>query len=154
MAVGPRDLPPRPAPSLELPARQPAAGGPAAPATTEGELLHHKYEIPSRCFAYVGAADQTSTWKLPYLLADGPPDLKRLPKAIAAILSNYRGTKVSIPRNDVADVLVRLGTAADDIKKVPCQVPSTAEVYSEAHEALDQLGRLFDVGCCAVRNHD
>jgi hypothetical protein len=85
---------------------------------------------------------------LPYLLADGTPDLKRLPKAIQAILSNYRGVKVSIPREAVADVLVRLGKTAASLGKMPCQCNPAAEAYSEAHEALIQLGRLADVGCC------
>ncbi|MGH9045652.1 MAG: hypothetical protein ACRDVP_12665 [Acidimicrobiales bacterium] len=67
-----------------------------------GEVLHHKYHLPVRCFAYVQTPDHPQTWKLPYLMADGSPDLKRLPKAIQAILSNYRGTKVTIPREAVA----------------------------------------------------
>jgi hypothetical protein len=56
-------------------------------------LLHPKYALGMRCFAYVGAADNTRTWKLPYRLADGTPDVKRLPKAIQCILSNYRGAR-------------------------------------------------------------
>ena len=107
-----------------------------------------QYQLPARCFAYVGSADQPGTWKLPYLLADGSLDLKRLPKAIQAILSNYRGVKVSMPREAVADVLVRLGITVASIGRMPCQCNPTADAYSEAHEALDQLGRLGDVGCC------
>jgi len=137
------------APSLELPDASSVLDTEVATPIADGELLHHKYQIPSRCFAYVGAANQPNTWKLPYLLANGSPDLKRLPKAIGAILSNYRGVKVSIPREAVADVLVRLSKAAASIGKMPCQCQPTAEVYIEAHEALDQLGRLSDVGCCA-----
>lgn len=113
-----------------------------------GELLHHKYHLPSRCFAYVQSADRPATWKLPYLLKDGNPDLKRLPKAIQAILSNYRGAKVTIPREAVADVLVRLARTAATLGKMPCQCSPAAEAYSEAHQALDQLGRLAEVGCC------
>lgn len=40
------------------------------------ELLHRKYLLPARCFAFVGRADNQATWKLPYVLADGTPDLK------------------------------------------------------------------------------
>lgn len=40
---------------------------------------------------YIGSAADPKTWHLPYLHADGTPDLARLPKAIQAILSNYRG---------------------------------------------------------------
>jgi hypothetical protein len=79
-----------------------SAPPPADPVSMVGEvdaeLLQPKYHLPARCFAYVGRADSPGTWKLPYLVADGMPDLKRLPKAIQSILSNYRGVKVSIPR--------------------------------------------------------
>lgn len=61
-------------------------------------LLHPKYGLGMHCFAYVGVAHNTHTWKLPYLLVDGTPDAKRLPKAIQCILSNYRGARVDIPR--------------------------------------------------------
>ena len=114
----------------------------------DGELLHTKYRLPARCFAYVGRADSPSAWKLPYRTADGAPGLKRLPKAIQAILSNYRGAKVSIPREAVPDVLVRLCQTAASLGKLPCQDPTTATAYAEAHQALDQLGRLASVGCC------
>ncbi|MCL5947028.1 MAG: hypothetical protein M1298_03290 [Chloroflexi bacterium] len=40
----------------------------------ELDLLHPKYKIPVHCFAYVGHAEKTSTWKLPYRLADGSID--------------------------------------------------------------------------------
>ena len=49
---------------------------------SEAALVHPKYKIPARCFAYVGRADDPATWKLPYRLADGNIDLKRLPKAV------------------------------------------------------------------------
>jgi hypothetical protein len=138
---------PCPRPSVELPPESEAVVD-VAEVVINGELLHNKYQLPARCFAYVGSADVASTWKLPYLLADGTPDLKRLPKAIQAILSNYRGVKVSIPREAVADVLVRLGKTAASLGKMPCQCNPAAEAYSDAHEALIQLGRLADVGCC------
>ena len=32
--------------------------------------------------------------------------------------------------------------------KMPCQATATADVYLEAHEAFEQLGRLPEVGCC------
>ncbi|MGH9086658.1 MAG: hypothetical protein ACRDYZ_00830 [Acidimicrobiales bacterium] len=125
-----------------------------APGMTEGAaegvaVLHPKYALPSRCFAFVGSPDQPSTWKLPYLRADGTADAKRLPKALQSILSNFRGVNVNIPRDAVPDVLVRLGRAASGIGKMPCQPGSTAAAYTDAHAALDQLARLADVGCCA-----
>ncbi|MGH3635997.1 MAG: hypothetical protein ACRDTS_18280, partial [Mycobacterium sp.] len=111
--------------------------------------LHPKYKLAMQCFAHVGAANDAHTWKLPYLLADGiTPDAKRLPKAIQCILSNYRGAVVDIPETDVADVLVRLGIAAKMLGKMPCQNASVASAYLEAHQSLDQLDRLSDVGCC------
>ncbi|BCO35467.1 hypothetical protein BMW24_022495 [Mycobacterium heckeshornense] len=118
----------------------------------DGELRHPKYALGMQCFAYVGAADNTRTWKLPYRLADGAPDPKRLPKAIQCILSNYRGARVDIPRAAVAEVLVRLGIAAAELRKMPCQNAPTADAYTNAHQALEQLNRLSDVGCCGGRN--
>ncbi len=112
-------------------------------------LVHHKYHLPSRCFAYVGAANEVHTWKLPYLLENGGPDTKRLPKAIQSILSNYRGAKVGIPREEVGDILVRLAIAAATLRKLPCQCAEPSPAYCEAHHALEQLGRLADVRCCS-----
>ncbi len=57
-------------------------------------LLHPKYHLPAQCFAYVGDYSKPNSWKLPYLMADGTVNAKRLPKAVQAILSNYRGAKV------------------------------------------------------------
>lgn len=111
--------------------------------------VHPKYRLAMQCFAYVGAANDVRTWKLPYLLADGiTPDVRRLPKAIQCILSNYRGAQVDIPEADVGDVMVRLGIAAKMLGKMPCQNISVAAVYREAHQSLEQLDRLPDVGCC------
>jgi hypothetical protein len=120
---------------------------PVSEVPAEG-LLHPKYHLPLRCFAYVGAADNVHTWKLPYLLETGAPDTKRLPKAIQSILSNYRGVKVEIPREAVGDVLVRLAVAAAALRKLPCQCAEPSPAYAEAHQALEQLHRLTDVGCC------
>jgi hypothetical protein len=85
-------------------------------------LLHPKYKLPAHCFGYVGSALKPQTWKLPCLLADGTVDLKRLPKAVQSILSNYRGTRVQgIPEEAIAAVLTRLALAArrfrEDLQK-------------------------------------
>jgi hypothetical protein len=112
----------------------------------EEQLLHPKYKVPARCFAYVGDPGNTATWKLPYRLANGSPDVKRLPKAIQAILSNYRGVKVSsVPEKDIPDVLVRLARAAASQGRMPQQAADTAPVYIQLAEALAQLGRLEEV---------
>ena len=44
-------------------------------------LLHPKYHLPARCFAYAADHSKPRSWKLPYLLADGTVDGKRLPEA-------------------------------------------------------------------------
>jgi hypothetical protein len=110
------------------------------------QLLHPKYKVPARCFAYVGDASNPATWKLPYRLADGSPDVKRLPKAIQAILSNYRGARVSnLPEKDIPNVLVRLARAAASLGRMPHQSGETAAVYLQLAEVLKQLDCLDQV---------
>lgn len=118
-------------------AEEPAvASGPG-----DGALLHPKYKIPAHCFGYVGDANDPGTWKLPYRLADGSVDLKRLPKAIQCIITNYRGAKVSgIPEKDVPDVLVRLAQAASSVGKMPHQGQTPSPAYCQLAEVLEQLG--------------
>lgn len=112
----------------------------------EEALLHPKYQIPAHCFAYVGNAGDPRTWKLPYCLGDGSVDVKRLPKAIQSILSNYRGTKVSgIPEAHIPEVLVRLARAAARLGRMPHQSGDAAAIYQQLADVLDQLGRLHDV---------
>lgn len=140
----------RPCPAVTSDLAWPAAHAACSvPAASADGLRDPRYHLPSWCFAYVGAADTVNTWKLPYLLETGAPDTRRLPKAIQSILSNYRGAKVSIPREAVADVLVRLAIAAATLRKLPCQGMDASPAYVEAHHALEQLGRLADVGCCS-----
>lgn len=127
---------------LPRPVVDEASSVPAA----EGTLLHAKYRLPAHCFAYVGDASKPQTWSLPYCLDSGAIDTKRLPKAIQAILSNYRGGKVSkIPESAIPDVLVRLGKAAASLGKMPFQCGHAARAYEELEAALDQLGRLVEV---------
>ena len=102
-------------------------------------LLHQKYCLPAQCFAYVGDANRPTTWKLPYLLKDGNIDVKRLPKAIQAILSNYRGARISsVPEKAIPDVLRRLASAAEQLGKMPHQ-GETAEVYEMLAQVLKQV---------------
>ena len=104
-------------------------------------LLHPKYHLPARCFAYVGDAAKTITWKLPFRLADGTVDTKRLPKAIGAILTNYRGAKVqAIPEEAIPDVLRRLAKAAQSLGHMPPSATSPAPVYRELADVLARLG--------------
>jgi len=119
-----------------LPEAQAAAGE----IGTGRELLHPKYALPASCFAYVADANNPSTWKLPYLLADGRPDEKRLPKAIQALLSNYRGAKVTgIPERDLRDVLFRLKQAAEVAGRMPPHAIDVAPVYQQLAIVIDQL---------------
>lgn len=110
------------------------------------DLVHPKYKLPATCFAYVGSAAEPKTWRLPYLLADGTPDLARLPKAIQAILSNYRGARLSsVPEPAIPEVLVTLGQTARRLGKLPASSHGAAPVYSQLQDALEQLGRLAEV---------
>lgn len=110
------------------------------------QLLHPKYGIPATCFAYVGNPNKTSTWKLPCRLIDGSIDTGRLPGAIRAVVSNYRGAHIkSVPEEAIPDVLVRLGRAAWEAGKMPGQTPSPLGSYQQLNDVLYQLGRLDEI---------
>jgi len=119
---------------------------PAEKKVEEEQLLHPKYKVPARCFAYVGDPSDPKTWKLPYCNADGTIDAKRLPKAIQSIISNYRGAKVSsIPEQDIPDVLVRLAIGACKLGKMPHQTGKPAQVYKLLESILEQIGKLEEI---------
>lgn len=129
-----------------LSVRPTAFAGGEVETSTSAERLHPTYKLPARCFAYVGNESDTKTWKLPYLLSDGVVDLKRLPAAIQAVVTSYRGKKVSgIADDRLPDVLVRLGRAAAQAGKMPFQDPRAATVYRQLQTALEQLGRLDEI---------
>jgi hypothetical protein len=116
--------------------------GASATAQAEGSaaLLHPKYHVPARCFAYVGDYSKTSTWKLPYLHADGTIDAARLPKAIQCILNNYRGARVSgIPEEAIPAVLLRLAEAARSAGHMPPEATHPAPTYRQLSEVLEQF---------------
>jgi hypothetical protein len=118
----------------------------AAESAASAERLHPTYKLPARCFAYIGNETDTKTWKLPYRLPDDRVDLKRLPAAIQAVLTSYRGKKVSgIPDDQVPQVLIRLGRAAARAGKMPFQDPKAAAVYRELETAIEKLGRLDEI---------
>lgn len=105
-------------------------------------LFHPKYHLPAHCFAYVGDYSKPHSWKLPYLLVNGAVDAKRLPKAVQAILSNYRGAKVSgIPETAIRAVLERLAKAARQVGHMPPEACNPAPVYRQLADALEQFGR-------------
>ena len=109
-------------------------------------LLHPKYQLPAQCFAYVGDAAEPKSWHLPYRLQSGEIDARRLPKAIQAILTNYRGARVSsVPEEAVPDVLVRLACAAASAGKMPDQSSDASPVYCALADVLIQLGRADEV---------
>lgn len=112
----------------------------ATAATSSGEpLLHPKYKLPARCFAYVGNHADTHSWKLPYLQEDGTIDARRLPKAIQSIITNYRGARVSgIPEESIPAVLTRLARAAALAGHLPAAITGPA-AYRHLQEVLDQF---------------
>jgi hypothetical protein len=118
----------------------PADTADAQQALDEDDLLHPKYQLPARCFAYVGHPQRTSTWKLPYLRADGSIDDRRLPKAIQAVLRDYRGEQVRLPEDQVPAVLTRLAAAAARQGRMPHQDPTPAAIYQALDDILGQLG--------------
>lgn len=126
---------------LRLLPEEPVESECQAPATDSPEcLLHPKYHLPAQCFAYIGDYSKPRSWKLPYLLADGAVDAKRLPKAVQAILSNYRGAKVSgIPEQAIPTVLARLARAARHVGHMPPEACNPAPIYRQLAEALEQL---------------
>ncbi len=127
-----------------LPEMVPAAASRAHP--SDGVISHPRYGLPSRCFAYAPYPENPDSWKLPYLLADGSVDTKRLPKAIQSIVSNYRGETVKgIPASELPDVLVKLARAAASLGKMPHQSRRSARTYQRLAEVLAQLGRLEEI---------
>ncbi|GFG76330.1 hypothetical protein MBOT_36950 [Mycobacterium botniense] len=109
-------------------------------------LLHPRYKLTAQCFAYVGNAANTRSWKLPYRTEAGAIDLRRLPGAINAVLKSYRGVRVDIPEAAIPDVLVRLARAA----KIAGRFDGTlrdepANCYELLAVILAQEGRLSEV---------
>ena len=83
---------------------------------------------------------QPGTWKLPYRLIDGSIDERRLPKAVQAILSNYRGVKVSgTPEEAVPAILICLAEVVESIGKMPHQRADTAMIYQQLADVLEQI---------------
>lgn len=132
---------------------QPAVNLPAGADTAQDEsaretiapLLHPKYKRPAECFAYVGDAGDPRTWKLPYRRPDGRVDTTHLTGAIRSVISNYRGARVNLPEKAVPDVLVRLGMAVAEIRKMPGQTSSPPQTYQQLYDVLRQMDRLKDI---------
>ena len=79
-------------------------------------------------------------------MPDGSVDEQHLPGAIRAVLSNYRGTHIkAVPESALGDVLVRLGIAAAEIRKLPGQAPKPLTSYQLLYDALHQMQRLGDL---------
>jgi hypothetical protein len=116
------------------------AGNPPHPPGDE-DLLHPKYQLPARCFAFVGDPDRPATWKLPYLRLDGTVDDRRLPKAIQSVLRDYRGEQVRLPEDQAPEVLGRLAEAACRQGRMPHQDLTPAAIYQALHDALIQMGQ-------------
>jgi hypothetical protein len=128
------------APALDAPIAAEELAAAAGDDAGSEALLHPKYKLPAPCFAYVPDAGRPGTWKLPYRLASGDIDAKRLPKAIEAMLSNYRGAKVEIPEADAKGVLLRLAQAAEAEGHMPPRAIAPAPIYRQLAVVLEQLG--------------
>lgn len=122
-------------------------GDPEAPEQTAEAPVHPKYHVPAECFAYVGSPSDPGTWKLPFRKTGGKIDGRRLPKAIQAILTNYRGAKVqTVPESAIPDVLLKLARGAVEVGKMPFQNGGhAAAAYEQLEEALRQLDRLAEL---------
>lgn len=115
------------------------------PTSPQTDLLHHKYQLPHYCFAYIGDENDTKTWKLPYLMSDRSVDHKRLPSAIRCIISNYRGKKVKdIPEWSIPIALKKLAKAAKDAGKMPSQNPRAPNTFIQLDSILTQFGISID----------
>ena len=136
----PRELPQGALAQL-LPAQPVVPANAVGAVPTDGEaLLHPKYNLPARCFAYVGNHADPRTWKLPYLREDGTVDSKRLPKALQCIVTNFRGARVrGIPEQSIPAVIARLAHAAVRAGHLPPDVSNSAQVYRRLAEVLEQL---------------
>ena len=78
---------------------------------------------------------------MPYLRADGSVDDRRLPKAIQAVLRDYRGEQVRLPEDQVPAVLTRLAAAAARQGRRPHQDPTApAAIYQALADTLGQTG--------------
>jgi hypothetical protein len=123
----------------------PTADEPSAPSAVSAQL-HPKYHLPVTCFAYVGSVTEPHTWRLPYLDAEGGIDHSRLPKAIQALLTDYRGTRIrGLPEEAVPLILRRLAAAARRAGKMPPECLDPAPVYVQLSHVLLQLEA--DDGC-------
>lgn len=109
------------------------------PVACDEDLLHPKYKLPARCFAYVGDPRRTASWKLPYLRADGSVDERRLPKAIQSVLQDYRGEQVRLPEDRIPEILIRLADAAARLGRMPHQDPTPAAIYLDLEQKLGQI---------------
>lgn len=133
-------------PGAAIAGRGGAESGAAPSSEVPAVLLHPKHKRPAECFAYVGDASQPKSWKLPYRMPDGSVDEQHLPGAIRAVLSNYRGAHIrTVPEAAMPDVLVRLGVAAAQIRKLPGQTPNPLASYQLLYDALRQIQRLEEL---------
>src|SRR5262249_60737549 len=109
------------------------------PDLADDSVLHPRYRLPARCFGYVGDPVRPATWKLPYLLADGTVDARRLPKAIGAVIRDYRSQQVKgLSEEHTGQVLVTLAGAAVRTGRMPHQDPTPAEIYVALLDYLRQ----------------
>ena len=112
--------------------------------------------LPRSSFAYAPSEDP-STWKLPYLTADGAPDPSHLPGAAAALSSGgFRGQKADIPAGMMAAVRAKIRQA---YRRWGKPVPeSLAEAIDRAIDAAllrhDAIDRAIDASLLREADDD
>lgn len=109
--------------------------------------------LPRRAFAYAPSADP-STWKLPFLNADGSVDTDRLPLAAAALSEGgHRGERADIPNDSLAMVKSKLRQAYRRWKGSDVEYPgSIRESSSFLEDVVDEA--LAESDAVAFEEHN
>jgi len=65
--------------------------------------------------------------------------------ARAPITAVTNAPSATIPESAIGDVLVRLGKAAAEIRKLPGRMPKPFASYQQLYDALHQIQRLVEL---------
>lgn len=109
--------------------------------------------LPRKAFAYAPTADP-STWKLPFLTAEGKPDPDHLPGAAAALGEGFRGAKADIPADDKPAVKARLRAAYRRWKGSDVEYPDgikEARIVGDDGTEFREATLLLDKGACYAK---
>lgn len=116
-------------------------------------VLHPRYKLPARCFGYVGDEANPRTWKYPYRRLNGEVDEKRLPAAIRAATSNYRGVRSDLPDAAAPFVIDRFVDAAIEIGCYDSPLKSYADLRAAAAQHKIYVDRTGERHFQEVRGH-